>query len=236
MTTPNPHPETGTVTLHRVLQAPPERIYRAFLDPAALCKWLPPHGFVGQVQRMDARVGGGYAMSFTNIGNGQTHAFTGDYTALEPHARIAYENRFDDPGLPGVMQVEITLTPVFCGTELRAVQSGIADRFEKNRHIDGTKGGQSIRRGVGRHNDRRNGPREMRPQLHDETITCPDRSQLVIGDDGIGRARWEDTARHILTVRLHDMDAVAFKRGRESGTHTLIIVHDQNGSARQSVW
>ena len=120
-----PSAATGPVRPHPVLQAPPERVYRAFLEPAALCKWLPPHGFVGQMQRMEARVGSGYAMSFTNIGNGQTHAFTGVYTALQPHARIAYENRFDDPGLPGVMQVEVRLEPVFCGTDLLVVQSGI---------------------------------------------------------------------------------------------------------------
>ena len=100
---------TNTIRLHRVLRAPAERVYRAFLDPDAMAKWLPPHGFIGKVHEMDARVGGGYRMSFTNFSNGRSHSFGGKYTELKPHERIRYTDRFDDPNLPGEMQVTITL-------------------------------------------------------------------------------------------------------------------------------
>lgn len=116
---------TGTVRLHRVLRAPPDRVYRAFLDPSAMVKWLPPHGFTGTVHEMDARVGGGYRMSFTNFGTGSSHSFGGTYVELIPNERIRYSDRFDDPNLPGEMQVSISLAPVSCGTELTIVQEGI---------------------------------------------------------------------------------------------------------------
>jgi uncharacterized protein YndB with AHSA1/START domain len=116
---------TGTVTLHRVLTAPPERIYRAFLDPDAMAKFLPPHGFTGRVLEMDARVGGIYRMQFTNLANGQTHAFGGKYLELVPNERIVNTDVFDDPNLPGQMITTITLKAVSCGTEFTAVQQGI---------------------------------------------------------------------------------------------------------------
>jgi uncharacterized protein YndB with AHSA1/START domain len=115
----------GTVRLHRVLRAPPERVYRAFLDPDALVKWLPPHGFTGRVRDMDARAGGGYRMSFTNFGAGTSHSFGANYIELAPHERIRYSNRFDDPGMPGDMQVTVSLRKVACGTEVAIVQEGI---------------------------------------------------------------------------------------------------------------
>lgn len=116
---------TGTVTLHRVLRAPPARVYRAFLDPDALAKWLPPHGFTGRVLEMDARVGGRYRMQFTNLSNGQVHAFGGEYLELVPDARIVHTDRFDSPDLPGEMRTTITLRAVSVGTALTAVQEGI---------------------------------------------------------------------------------------------------------------
>ncbi len=116
---------SNTVTLYRVLRAPPERVYRAFIDPDAMCKWLPPHGFTGKVHEMDARVGGGYRMSFTNFGTGKSHSFGGKYVELTPHERIRYADKFDDPNLPGEMQVTISLRKVACGTELAIVQEGI---------------------------------------------------------------------------------------------------------------
>ncbi|MEK9804413.1 MAG: SRPBCC family protein [Curvibacter sp.] len=116
---------TNTVRLHRVLRAPPERVYRAFLDPAALVKWLPPHGFTAQVHEMDARVGGGYRMSFTNFSRGQSHAFGGRYLELVPGERIVHTDRFDDPGLPGEMKVTVTFQAVSCGTEMHVLQEGI---------------------------------------------------------------------------------------------------------------
>ncbi|MDH4108188.1 MAG: SRPBCC family protein [Gammaproteobacteria bacterium] len=117
--------KTSSVRLHRVLRAPPERIYRAFLDPDAMARWLPPHGFTGKVHAIDARVGGSYRMSFTNFATGHTHAFGGTYQELVPHTRIRYNDRFDDPGLPGEMRVTVTLKAVSCGTELDVVQDGI---------------------------------------------------------------------------------------------------------------
>lgn len=116
----------GTVTLHRVIRAPAERIYRAFLDPDAMSKWLPPFGFTGKVHAMDARVGGSYRMSFTNFSTGSSHSFGGTYVELVPNERIVNTDRFDDPNLPGEMRNTITLRPVMGGgTELHVVQEGI---------------------------------------------------------------------------------------------------------------
>jgi len=116
---------TGTVTLHRVFRAPPDRLYRAFLDPDAMAKWLPPHGFTGRVLSMDARVGGRYRMQFTNFSNGQSHAFGGEYLELAPGERIVHTDSFDDPNPPGEMRTTITFRPVLVGTEVTAVQEGI---------------------------------------------------------------------------------------------------------------
>jgi uncharacterized protein YndB with AHSA1/START domain len=117
----------GTVRLHRVLRAPPERVYRAFLDADAMAKWLPPNGFTGKVHHLDAKVGGSFKMSFTNFTTGQAHGFGGKYLELVPGERLRYTDRFDDPNLPGELQVSITLKSVFCGTELHVVQEGIPD-------------------------------------------------------------------------------------------------------------
>ena len=116
---------TGTVELHRVLRAPPERVYRAFLDASALARWLPPFGFTGTVHQLDAVVGGRWRMSFTNFGRGQSHSFGGEYLALKPGELLHYTSVFDDPSLPGQMETRVTLRPVLCGTEFQAVQSGI---------------------------------------------------------------------------------------------------------------
>ena len=116
---------THTVRLHRVLRAPPERIYRAFLDADALVKWLPPNGFTAKVHHSDARVGGSFKMSFTNFSTGHSHAFGGEYLELLPHERIRYTDKFDDPNLPGEMHVTISLKQVSCGTELNIMQEGI---------------------------------------------------------------------------------------------------------------
>jgi uncharacterized protein YndB with AHSA1/START domain len=121
MTTSN----TSTIRLHRVLMAPPERVYRAFLDPGAMCKWLPPNGFTGQVHHLEAKVGGTYKMSFTNFTTGNSHSFGGEYIELTPNERIRHTDRFDDPNLPGEMQTTITFKQVFCGTELNIVQEGV---------------------------------------------------------------------------------------------------------------
>ncbi|WP_149193122.1 SRPBCC family protein [Luteimonas suaedae] len=117
----------STIRLYRVLNAPPDRVYRAFLDPAAMCKWLPPHGFTGTVHEIDAKVGGRYRMSFTNFGTGNHHAFGGEYLELVPNERIRHTDRFDDPNLPGEMTVTVTLKAVSCGTELQIVQEGVPD-------------------------------------------------------------------------------------------------------------
>ena len=117
----------NTVRFHRVLRAPAERIYKAFIDPDAKVKWLPPNGFTGKVHEMDARVGGGYRMSFTNFSTGHSHSFGGTYVELTPGERICYTDRFDDPNLPGEMRVTITLKKVSVGTELNIVQEGIPD-------------------------------------------------------------------------------------------------------------
>mgnify|MGYP003490313089 FL=1 len=116
---------SNVVRLHRVLRAPPERVYRAFLDPDAMAKWLPPHGYTGKVHHMDARVGGSHRMSFTNFSTGSSHAFGGRYVELTPHETIRYTDQFDDPGLPGEMQVTISLAAVACGTGLTITQEGI---------------------------------------------------------------------------------------------------------------
>ncbi len=116
---------TNTVRLHRVLRAPAERVYRAFLDPDALAKWLPPHGFTCKVHHLDAKVGGSYRMSFTNFSNGQSHSFGGSYLELAPGERLVHTDVFDDPNLPGEMRVTVTFKAVFCGTELNVVQEGI---------------------------------------------------------------------------------------------------------------
>src|SRR5262245_28777108 len=116
---------TNTIRLHRVLRTGPDRVYRAFLDPEAMAKWLPPNGFTGKVHSLEARVGGGYKMSFTNFTTGQSHAFGGKYTELVPNERIRYTDRFDDPNLPGEMQVTVTLKKVSVGTELNIVQEGV---------------------------------------------------------------------------------------------------------------
>ncbi|HET8934064.1 MAG TPA: SRPBCC family protein [Polyangiales bacterium] len=116
---------TGTVTLHRVLCAPPQRVYRAFIDPDAMAKWLPPHGFTGRVLEIDARVGGRYRMQFTNLSTGHSHAFGGEYRELTPGQRIVHTDRFDDPNLPGELLVTITLKEVSVGTELHVKQEGI---------------------------------------------------------------------------------------------------------------
>ena len=118
---------TNTIRLHRVLRAAPERVYRAFLDPAAMCKWLPPNGFTGTVHNMDVKVGGTYQMSFTNFTSGKSHSFRGRYVELTPHERIRYTDTFDDPNLPGEMHVAVTLRQVSCGTELSIVQEGVPD-------------------------------------------------------------------------------------------------------------
>ncbi len=117
----------STIHLHRVLRATPERVYRAFLDPEAMVKWLPPNGFTGKVHRMDARVGGSYKMSFTNFTTGKSHSFGGEYLELVPHERIRHTDKFDDPNLPGVMHVTITLKKVSCGTEVNITQEGVPD-------------------------------------------------------------------------------------------------------------
>lgn len=115
----------NTVTLHRVLKATPDRVYRAFTTPTALAKWLPPHGFVGTVHEMEARVGGRYRMSFTNFTTGHSHAFGGEYLELVPGERLRYTATFDDPNLPGRMQTTVTLRTVFCGVDIHIVQEGI---------------------------------------------------------------------------------------------------------------
>ena len=115
----------GSIRLQRVLRAPPERLYRAFLEADALAKWLPPYGFVCTVHHLDARVAGGFRMSFRNFSNGQSHSFGGRYLELVPGRQLRYTDAFDDPNLPGEMEVAVTLTPVSCGTELVVVQSGI---------------------------------------------------------------------------------------------------------------
>lgn len=118
---------TNTVKLHRVLSAPPEKVYRAFLDADAMAKWLPPHGFTCKVHHLDAKVGGTYKMSFTNFSTGLSHSFGGEYLELIPNERIRNTDKFDDPNLPGEMVTTVSLKQVSCGTELNIVQEGIPD-------------------------------------------------------------------------------------------------------------
>lgn len=117
----------GTVNLHRVLKAPPERVYRAFTTPEALAKWIPPYGFTATVHHMEARGGGTFKMSFTNFTTQQSHSFGGEYLELVPHERLRYTDAFDDPNLPGTLMVTVTLKAVSCGTELSITQEGIPD-------------------------------------------------------------------------------------------------------------
>ena len=116
---------TGTVRLHRVIKSSPERIYRAFLDADAMAKWLPPFGFTCKVHQMDAKVGGGFRMSFTNFSSGRGHSFGGEYRELVPNTRLRYSDKFDDPNLPGEMETTVSLRVVACGTEMEVMQTGI---------------------------------------------------------------------------------------------------------------
>jgi uncharacterized protein YndB with AHSA1/START domain len=116
-----------TVRLHRVLRCPPQKLYRAFVEPDAMIKWLPPHGFTCKVQQMDARVGGSFRMSFHNFGSGHSHSFGGEYLEMVPDQLLRYTDRFDDPNLPGLLEVTVALKPVLCGTELSITQTGIPE-------------------------------------------------------------------------------------------------------------
>jgi uncharacterized protein YndB with AHSA1/START domain len=116
-----------TVHLHRVLRTKPDKVYRAFLQANAMAKWLPPYGFTCTVHHMDARVGGTFRMSFHNFSSGNAHSFGGEYLELVPNERIRYTDKFEDPNLPGVLEVTVSLTPVLCGTELNVTQSGIPE-------------------------------------------------------------------------------------------------------------
>ncbi|MBL8341904.1 MAG: SRPBCC family protein [Rubrivivax sp.] len=116
-----------TIRLHRVLRAPPARVYKAFIDAEAMVKWLPPNGFTAKVHHMDARVGGRFRMSFTNFGNGQSHSFGGEYLEMQEGERLRYTDQFDDPNLPGTMSVTVTFKAVSCGTELNVVQEGVPE-------------------------------------------------------------------------------------------------------------
>jgi uncharacterized protein YndB with AHSA1/START domain len=117
----------NTVRLHRVLTAKPEKVYRAFLEPEAMARWLPPNGYTGKVHHLDANVGGTYKMSFTNFATGESHTFGGEYRELVPQERLRYTDRFDDPNLPGEIQVTVTLKKVSVGTELNIMQEGLPD-------------------------------------------------------------------------------------------------------------
>jgi len=117
----------STIRLHRVLRAAPEKIYRAFLDPAAMCKWLPPNGFTGTMHHLEPKVGGTFKMSFTNFSNRQSHSFGGEYLELVPGELLRYTDKFDDPNLPGEIQVTVTLKKVSCGTDVSILQEGIPD-------------------------------------------------------------------------------------------------------------
>jgi uncharacterized protein YndB with AHSA1/START domain len=118
---------SNTVRLHRVLRCPPAKVYRAFLEPEAMAKWIPPYGFTCQVHHMDAKVGGTFRMSFRNFGTGSAHSFGGEYLELVPDARLRYTDKFDDPNLPGTMTVTVVLKPVLCGTDVSIEQAGIPD-------------------------------------------------------------------------------------------------------------
>ncbi|MBP7476168.1 MAG: SRPBCC family protein [Pyrinomonadaceae bacterium] len=117
--------ETNTVKLHRVFKTTPEKLYKAFLDPAAMCKFMPPNGFTGSVDHVDARVGGTYKMSFTNFGSGNSHSFGGEYLELVPNEKIVNTDRFDDPNMPGEMKTTVILKAVSMGTEIHITQEGI---------------------------------------------------------------------------------------------------------------
>lgn len=125
MSTTTSPPAANTIRLHRVLRAKPERVYRAFLDPEAMVKWLPPHGFTAKIEHMDAREGGTYKMSFKNFNTGSVHSFGGAYVELKPNELIRYTDKFDDPHMPGEISATIALKPVFCGTELHITQEGV---------------------------------------------------------------------------------------------------------------
>lgn len=116
---------THTIRLHRVLRSSPEKVYRAFLDAEAMTKWLPPYGFTGKVHHADAKVGGTFKMSFTNFSTGHSHSFGGEYLELVPHERLRYTDKFDDPNLPGVITVTVSLKKVLCGTDLSIEQAGV---------------------------------------------------------------------------------------------------------------
>lgn len=118
---------THTIRLHRVLRSSPEKVYRAFTEAAALAKWLPPYGFTCTVHHLEAKVGGTFKMSFANFGTGQSHSFGGEYLELTPHERVRYTDKFDDPNLPGVLQVTVTLKKVLCGTEVHVEQAGVPE-------------------------------------------------------------------------------------------------------------
>ena len=117
----------STIRLHRVLKTTPQKLYKAFIDPDAMAKWLPPNGFTGKVHQMDAKVGGQYRMSFTNFSSGKSHSFGGKYLELVPGERLVYTDKFDDPNLPGEMRTTIAMKKVSCGTELNITQEGIPD-------------------------------------------------------------------------------------------------------------
>jgi uncharacterized protein YndB with AHSA1/START domain len=117
----------NTVKMHRVINAPPARVYKAFIDPDAMAKWLPPNGFTGKVHSIDAKVGGKFKMSFTNFDNGQSHSFGGEYLELKPNEKLRYSEKFDDPNLPGEMMVTVLLKQVLCGTEINITQENIPD-------------------------------------------------------------------------------------------------------------
>jgi uncharacterized protein YndB with AHSA1/START domain len=121
----------STIRLHRVLRAKPERVYRAFIDPAAMCKWLPPHGLTGTVHEIDAKVGGSYKMSFTNFTTGQRHSFGGKFLELVPNERLRHTDRFDDPSLPGEIETTVVLKAVAVGTEIDIVQAGVPDAIPR---------------------------------------------------------------------------------------------------------
>jgi uncharacterized protein YndB with AHSA1/START domain len=120
-------PQSNTVSLHRVIRTQPERVYQAFLNADAMAKWLPPYGFTCKVHHMDANVGGGFKMSFTNFGTGNGHSFGGEYLELVPGSKICYTDKFDDPNLPGTMTTTVTLKPVLCGTDVSIVQTGVPE-------------------------------------------------------------------------------------------------------------
>ena len=121
------HMPTNTIRVHRVLKAPPERVYRAFIDPAAMCKWMPPDGYTGTVHSMDAKVGGGYRMSFTNFTTGHSHSFGGTFIEMKEGVSLEYSDKFDDPNLPGEMRVTVMFKKVSCGTDLSIVQEGVPE-------------------------------------------------------------------------------------------------------------